>query len=94
MGHSGQLTYLGAGKGRMTRDRWSKTMHIARSSIYVCMLLDRSGDAIGAEIIEADCTDSAADRAAEMLHCSYLPAKPHGFELWHRGRKLIALYAS
>ena len=69
-------------------------MHFARTSVYVCMLLDRQGDAIGAEVIEADCTDSAADRASEMLHCAYLPAKPYGFELWHRGQKLIALYAS
>jgi hypothetical protein len=63
-------------------------MHYAQTTIYVCMLLDGAGEPIKAEVIEASTDAAAEERAAEVVQCTS-PSKPaHGYELWHRGRRL------
>ena len=63
-------------------------MYQARTSIYICMLLGDEGTAIGAEVIQAASLATAIDRASELLSLTSMPTRPHGYELWNRGRKL------
>lgn len=60
----------------------------AKTSVYICMLLDGSGLPMGAEVIQASNLAQAIDGATELLNCCTLPAKALGYELWNRGRKL------
>ena len=65
-------------------------MYQPRTSIYICMLLGDEGAALGAEVIQAASLATAIDRASELLSLTSMPTRPHGYELWNRGRKLAS----